>query len=148
MEAGLEHFDMGLVNYRQHPTNQNYIVYRFKDKLRAETFEQLLNESKIRFERSDPEPDEKELYLFAVEKKYFEKTQKLNFITESKHKRFLIPNNFFRYLFVLIMLGILTLSTLGYCESRKKLDEETKKIESAFIINRKTQRSFGSKRLF
>lgn len=128
MEAGLEHFDMGLVNYRQHPTNVNFIVYRFKDINRADTFEAKLKETNIWYERSDPEEDEKELYMFAVEKKFFKKTQKLNFETEAKHKKFLIPNGFLRSFFVLFFVGIIVLAAVGYCKSREILEEETQRI--------------------
>lgn len=131
MEAGLEHFDMGLVNYRQHPTNVNFIVYRFKDIKRADTFEEKVKAANIWYERSDPEEDEKELYLFAVEKKFFNKTQKLNFETEAKHKRFLIPNKVFRNFFVLFFVSIIVLATVGYCQSRKILKEATEQIETS-----------------
>jgi hypothetical protein len=135
MEAGLEHFDMGLVNYRQHPTNVNFMVYRFKDIERANTFEELLLKEGLWYERSNPVEDERQLYMFAVEKKHFQKTQKINFTTEAKHKQFLIANNATRYLFVFVMLGILSLATMGYCESRKKLKEASERIESVYNLN-------------
>ena len=128
MEAGLEHFDMGLVNYRQHPTNVNYIVYRFKDINRANTFEEKLSQANIWYERSDPEEDEKVLYMFAVEKKFFNKTQKLNFETEAKHEKFLIQNGYLRSFFVLFFSGIIVLASVGYCKSRKILEKETQRI--------------------
>jgi hypothetical protein len=134
MEAGLEHFDMGLVNYRQHPTNVNFMVYRFKDIDRANTFEELLKIEGLWYERADPMEDEPPIYLFAVEKKHFQKTQKINFTTEARHKKFLIANNPMRYLFVFVMLGILTLATLGYCESRKKLKEASERLESSYNL--------------
>lgn len=133
MEAGLEHFDMGLVNYRQHPNNVNYIIYRFRDENRAGTFEELLKQENLWYERSNPEEDEKVIYMFAVEKKHFKRTQKLNFLTESKHKKFLIPNGFFRNLFVLLMLSILTLAIVGYLNSRKKLQKANEQLETANI---------------
>lgn len=128
MEAGLEHFDMGLVNYRQHPTNVNYIVYRFKDIQRADTFENKLKEANLWYERSNPDEDEKVLYMFAVEKKHFNKTQKINFQTEGKHKKFIIPHGLFRNLFVFIVMAIITLASVGYCKSRQKLEEETRRV--------------------
>jgi hypothetical protein len=96
---------------------------------RANTFESLLALEKIPFERSNPEEDEKVLYMFAVEKKFFKKTQRLNFLTESKHKKFLISNNYLRYTFVLIMIGAVLIGTFGYCESRKHLKKEEERIE-------------------
>lgn len=140
MEAGLEHFDMGLVNYRQHPTNVNFIVYRFADLERANSFESLLKENKLWYERSNPEADEKQIYLIAVEKKHFSKTQKLNFITEAKHKKHIIPNRFFRNLFVLLMLAILIFASLGYCSSRRTLEEANKKLNVCIKISANLQR--------
>lgn len=140
MEAGLEHFDMGLVNYRQHPVNVNYMVYRFKDIERANTFEEQLRHVGLWYERSNPIEDERLIYMFAVEKKHFQKTQKINFITEAKHKKFLIANNPMRYLFIFIMIGVLSLATMGYCESRKKLNEAIERIESVAIISPNHQR--------
>ncbi|GEM_PF-229862 len=131
MEAGLEHFDMGLVNYRQHPTNVNFIVYRFKDIHRADTFEEKLKVANIWYERSNPEEDEKQLYMFAVEKKFFNKTQKLNFETEAKHKKFLIPHKVFRNFFVLFFMSLIVLAAVGYCQSRKVLQEATEQIETS-----------------
>lgn len=128
MEAGLEHFDMGLVNYRQHPTNVNYIVYRFKDVQRADTFENKLKEANLWYERSNPEEDEKPLYMFAVEKKHFNRTQKMNFETEAKHKKFIIPHGLFRNLFVFLVMAIITLASVGYCKSRQKLEEESRRV--------------------
>jgi hypothetical protein len=148
MEAGLEHFDMGLVNYRQHPTNVNYIVYRFKDIERADTFEENLRKEGLWFERSNPVEDEKQIYMFAVEKKHFQKSQRVNFSTEAKHKKFLIPNNALRYFFVLIMLSILMLASLGYCVSRKRLKEESEKIEKAVFYSPVHQLCMAKYRLF
>lgn len=135
MEAGLEHFDMGLVNYRQHPTNVNYIVYRFKDLKRANTFEVLLKENGLWYERSDPEEDEKAIVMFAVEKKHFKQTQKLNFLTEAKHKTFLIPHKGFRLIFVILMISILSLGVMGYCQSRKTLEEANEQIQSSQLFD-------------
>ena len=140
MEAGLEHFDMGLVNYRQHPTNVNYIDYRFKDLERANTFEEFLLKEGLWFERSNPVEDEKQIYMFAIEKKHFQKSQKVNFSTEAKHKKFLIPNSILRYFFVSMMLGVLLLATLGYSESRKRLKLESEKIEHGIEFSPKHQR--------
>ena len=143
MEAGLEHFDMALVNYRQHPTNINYMVYRFTDINRANTFESLLKENNRGYERADPEKDEKLVYMFAVEKKHFKKTQRLNFQTEGKHKTHLISNKPARNIFVLIMLSILCLGIIGYCKSRKVLEEATEQIKSSQVISTQLQRSLS-----
>jgi hypothetical protein len=122
MDSGLEHpFDLGMVNYHKHPTDSNYVVYRFRDINRANYFEKRLAEEKVWFERSNPEADEKEFYLIAIHKKNFNKVQRINFDTEAKHKRFLIKNNFLRYFFVLFMVSILVLASVGYCKQQQFL---------------------------
>jgi hypothetical protein len=123
MDSGLEHpFDLGMVNYHRHPTDQNYIVYRFKDIRRANYFEELLNTHSIWYERANPEEDEREFYLIAVQKKHFNKTQELNFQTEATFKKPLIKNGFMRYLFVLLMMSLIGLATVGYCARQKTLE--------------------------
>lgn len=130
MDSGLEHpFDLGLVNYHKHPSDANYVVYRFRDKKRADHFEQLLVKAKIWYERSNPEADEKEYYLIAVHKKNFSKTQKLNYETEGKFKKPLIKIGFLRYFFVLFMIALVALAALGYCRRNAYLEETTRQIE-------------------
>lgn len=124
MDSGLEHpFDLGMVNYHKHPTNSNYVVYRFKDIRRANHFEELLVKHTIWYERANPEEDEREFYLFAIEKKHFNKTQRLNYQTEARFKKPLIKNGFLRYVFVALMLGIIGLATAGYCSRQQELSK-------------------------
>ena len=130
--SGLEHpFDLGMVNYHKHPTDSNYVVYRFKDVNRANYFEKALEAQKIWFERSDPEGDEREFYLIAIHKKHFNRVQRLNFETEGKFKKPLIKNGFFRYFFVLFMIGLIVLASIGYCKNQAILEKATQEIENS-----------------
>lgn len=122
MEPGVEHFtDLGLVNYVQHPSNKEYIVFRFADIERAETFQKGLEDAKIWFERDEDKPRTVTFYMFGVHYRDFKKVQALNFSTEAKHRNHLIKHKGIRYVFLLLVLAICALAVLGYC-NRPTLD--------------------------
>lgn len=133
MDSGVEHLtDLGLVNYVQHPTNPDYIVFRFADITRAETFERRLIEQGIWFEKGEETPRTRTFYLYGIYKRDYNKVQQINFETEAAHRNFLIKNNFFRY-FILIFMGIVIgLAILGYCRKQHILEEKTKEIEQVY----------------
>lgn len=113
--------DLGLVNYVQHPSNPQYIVYRFVDPERAASFEKELEAQSIWFEKDIENKREKEYILFGVHNRDFKRTDKINFKVEGKHKKPLIPFKGFRYFVVLLGLGLLTLAIIGYCKQQEKL---------------------------
>lgn len=113
--------DLGLVNYVQHPTNNNYIVYRFADPQRAASFEKELIAANIWFEKDSEQKRQKEYILFGVHKNDFKTTDKINFKVEGMHKKPLIPFKGFRYFIVLLGLGLLALAIIGYCKQQEKL---------------------------
>lgn len=114
--------DLGLVNYVQHPSNPKYIVFRFADIGRADSFESELNSSKIWFEKSSDFKREKEYFLFGIHQNDFKKAEKINYIVEGKHKKPFIPFKGLRFIVMLISGVILTIAILGYCNSRKILN--------------------------
>ncbi len=106
---------LGLVNYRDHPTDRNYKVFNFNTLREAELFETYLTKNKIWFERDkDDTEDNDELYLFAVEQKNFERAQRGNFEVSAKVRKHIIPNAILRYGLVLFFFGILALAIIGY----------------------------------
>lgn len=113
--------DLGLVNYVQHPSNPEYIVYRFVDPERAASFEKELEDQSIWFEKDIENKREKEYILFGVHSRDFKRTDKINFKVEGKHKKPLIPFKGFRYFILILGLGLLTLATIGYCKQQEKL---------------------------
>ena len=122
MENPIDHtIDIGLVNYVKHPSNPNYIVYRFVDPKRAESFEQELNELNIWFEKSDEEKRGRTYLLFGIHKNDFKVTEKINYRVEAKHKKPFIPVKLIRYPIMIISAIMLTVAILGYCEQQKKL---------------------------
>jgi hypothetical protein len=113
--------DLGLVNYVQHPSNPEYIVYRFVDPERAASFEKELEDQSIWFEKDIENKREKEYILFGVHSRDFKRTDKINFKVEGKHKKPLIPFKGLRYFILILGLGLLTLATIGYCKQQEKL---------------------------
>mgnify|MGYP006077227355 FL=1 len=113
--------DLGLVNYVQHPSNPEYIVYRFVDPERATSFEKELKDQSIWFEKDIENKREKEYILFGVHSRDFKRTDKINFKVEGKHKKPLIPFKGFRYFILILGLGLLILAIIGYCKQKEKL---------------------------
>jgi hypothetical protein len=115
MDNPVDHpIDLGFVNYVQHPTDNNYVVFRFTDHPRATEFKTKLQQKNIWFEEGDGEMRTKKAYLFAVHKSDYKKTQAINYEVAAKYRKFIIPNTFMRYFVVVIGLGILSLAIAGY----------------------------------
>ncbi len=122
MENPIDHtIDLGLVNYVKHPSNPNYIVFRFVDPKRAESFELELTELNIWFEKGEEEKRGRTYLLFGIHKNDFKVTEKINYRVEAKHKKPFIPVKLIRYPIMIISAIMLTVAILGYCEQQKKL---------------------------
>lgn len=113
--------DLGFVNFVQHPTNSNYVVFRFGDQKRADDFEVELKATGIWYERDVEMKRTTEVVMFGIHKTDFKKVQNINFSVEGKHKKPLIPFKVLRYGVLIIGLGLLILATIGYCKAQDKL---------------------------
>ena len=129
MENPIEHLDLGLVNFTKHPSNPDYVVYRFTNEEKANSFRRELEEQKIAFEE-DTENKKQVFYtLFAVHKKFYKQTMRMNFKVEGKHKKPLIPFFTLRWFVLLFGLSILLLSILSYYKHMEHLNEKTEQIK-------------------
>ncbi len=126
--------DLGLVNYVQHPTNKNYIVYRFADKKRADSFENELKKNKIWFEKSITKKRTKDYFLFGVHKNDYNKTQKINYTVEAKHKKPFIPFKFLRWFLMTLSAIIMTIAILGHCKQQNKLKEVNNQLNQQQVL--------------
>lgn len=108
---------LGLVNYRQHPTNKQYRVYSFDVATHAELFEQGLTAKNIWFERDTEDYKDTTLHLFAVREKDFELVQQVNFDVSAKTRKHIIPNLVLRYLLLAFVLGAIGFALFGYLKS-------------------------------
>jgi len=129
MENPIEHLDLGLVNFTKHPTNPDYVVYRFTDLDKANSFRGELNENKIKFEEDTQYKKQVSYTLFAVHKKFYKQTMRINFKVEGKHKKPLIPFFTLRWFVLLFGLGILLLSILSYYKHMDHLNEQTEQVK-------------------
>lgn len=122
--------DLGLINYVKHPSNPDYIVYRFADKNRADSFEELLTNNKVWYERSSQERRQKTFHLFGIHKRDFNKTTQFNFEVEGQHKKPIIPFRMLRWLLLIFSAIVMTLAIMGYCESRNELERVNETLSS------------------
>lgn len=137
MDNGIEHIvDLGLVNYTKHPTNPNFVVFRFKNSQKSVSFENELKNLNISFEKATEERNGSIYYLFALHKSDFKKAQKINYAVEANHRNFIISNKFLRWLLILFFLGITTLAIVGYFSSPEVLQREFLKKEYIDSVRR------------
>ena len=129
MENPIEHLDLGLVNFTKHPNDPNYIVYRFTDLNKANSFREELILNNISFEQDTEKKKQVTYTLFALKKKHYKKTMEINFKVEGAHKKPLIPFRLLRWTVLLFGLGILLLSILSYCKHMTYLNEQTEKLK-------------------
>ena len=129
MENPIEHLDLGFVNFTKHPDDPNYIVYRFTDIERANSFREELIKNNITFEEDTEGKKHVTYTLFALKKKYYKKTMQINFKVEGEHKKPFIPFRMLRWIVLLFGLGILLLSILSYYKNMIYLKEQTEKVK-------------------
>src|SRR5690554_3281972 len=107
-------FDLGLVNFVKHPSDPNYIVFRFADLQRAKDFEAALKAQKIWYEKGEEARPARTYYMFGVRNRDYDKVQRINYEVEAKNRNFIISNNFFRWALLLIIVGMVILALFGY----------------------------------
>jgi len=141
MDNPVDHpFDLGLVNYARHPENNEYVVYRFADEFRANSFETALKDKGIPYETDTHEKKQLTYYLFGVHKNYYKQTEKINYQVEGQHRKPFIPFAGFRWFLILGSGLVLTLASIGYCKAQNKLkliDEKGTSINSVEKVENK-----------
>ncbi len=128
MDNPVDHpIDLGLVNYARHPENNEYIVYRFADENRANSFEEALKEKNIPYENDTHEKKQVTYHLFGVHKNHYKVTEKINYQVESQHRKPFIPYAGFRWFLMLLSGVVMSLAILGYCKAQEKLSSYDEK---------------------
>ncbi len=122
---------LGLVNYKDHPNNNRFIIFSLISKEEAEYFEELLVKEQIEFEKDIEElnslasiyftliPQSKldkkgNMYLFAINKKYREKVHRINYKVHGKFRDYSIKNSFIRNGLILFFLVLVGFAVFGY----------------------------------
>lgn len=110
----------GLVNYRRHPENPNYIVFGFNSEAEALVFEAELNRYKTRFEKDV----EGNVYLYAIAESSMDEANKANAAVTIAFKDPLVKNKLLRYS-LLILIGILlVIGIVGYVKNPQKVQNQ------------------------
>lgn len=129
MDSKVENIiDLGLVNYVRHPSNPNYIVFRFADKKRADDFEKSLSEKKIWFERAEENTRNKTYILFGIHNRDYSAVERINYQVEGRNRNFIIGNKLMRWTLVVFTLGVIVLASVGYC-TRPDLADRLEEIQ-------------------
>lgn len=123
---------LGLVNYKDHPTDNRYKVFNFNTVEEANMFEQQLISANVWFEKDqevmedtatikftlDPEGEKfQNTFLFAVEQRNFNKAQQANYRVSAAFRKPLVKNKIARYLLVIFFLSVLSFALIGYFKS-------------------------------
>lgn len=103
---------MIFVNINEHPTNNNKKVFFYKDIERAHYFENLLRESKVKFEKQIDEEGDQTAY-FGINKSDFEQVKRLNYLTIGKFRQPFIPDKVLRIFVIIISITVLSLAFIG-----------------------------------
>ena len=114
---------LGLINYRRHPENKNYIVFGFNTVEEAEIFERELNRTKTWFEKDTERVDDGIVYLFAITESTLDEATRANGVVKSHTRDPLFKNIFVRFALILFLLGILTLGIIGYVKNPNKVNQ-------------------------
>jgi hypothetical protein len=110
----------GLVNYRRHPENPNYIVFGFNSEAEALVFETELNKYKTRFEKDI----EGNVYLYAIAESSMDEANKANAAVTRAFKDPLVKNKILRYSLLLLIALLLAIGIVGYVKNPQKVQKE------------------------
>lgn len=110
---------LGLVNYKDHPTDKRYKVFNFYREEEAEMFEKMLKEKNVWFEKdvTDLEKKAETVYLFGVAQTDFLKAQNANFMVSATYRKPFIGNKIARWSLVLFFLAVVTFAIVGYVKN-------------------------------
>jgi hypothetical protein len=111
----------GLVNYREHPTEKNYMVFNFNSQPEAEMFGNILKREVIWFEMAEEDTGIGKTFLFAVKSADMDRAQRANFEVTGKFKKPMIRNAVLRYGLIIFFLGILAIGIVGYVKNDGKM---------------------------
>ncbi len=110
--------NMGLVNYKDHPTNEMYKILNFNSAEESEMFETLLKEKSLWYEKDTEAYNGSTIYLFAVRNRDFDKVQRINFEVTAKFRSPMIKSKIGQYALVGFFLAIIVIALIGYFKSQ------------------------------
>ena len=109
--------NLNLVNYKDHPADENYKILNFNSIEESDLFESLVKEQELWYEKDTEMHDGAPLYLFAVRNRDFDKVQRINFEVNAKFRKPMIRSTIGKYMLVGFLFFIITLALIGYFKS-------------------------------
>lgn len=104
---------MSLVNHQIHPTREGYMVFHFKNSLQAQTFQDLLAERSLFYERFDEDRGSEQIQWFGVREQDFDEIEVLNYKVKGLHRKPMIKDKMIRYVIVGLGLLIILIAIIG-----------------------------------
>ena len=120
---------LGLVNFKDHPSDNRYKIFNFNTKAEADYFEDLLTKDNIEFEKDEQALDslstlhftvrhevEKKgiMYLYAVGQRDLKTVHNMNYMVSAKFRHNMIKSPILRYGLVLFFIAVLGFAIVGY----------------------------------
>lgn len=104
-----------LTNYGEHPSEPDWLVFRFKASEQADEFVQLLQAEELRFEqdRSDGPP-----FLVAVRSRHRTAAVRLNYIVLGRYRKPFMADSIFRWSVIGVVAALILIAFLGWISSR------------------------------
>ncbi|MFZ6050987.1 hypothetical protein [Halocola ammonii] len=109
---------MNITNYKDHPGDNRYVVYRFLMEEHADHFQTLLEERDVIFERHFDEDDDPPKILFGISKRFNKEAVHCNYLTHARYRKPMITNKFFKYTLLIFTLSVIILAFIGYFLSK------------------------------
>lgn len=101
-----------ITNNFEHPTRPGYFVFRFREKVRADYFEELLKKEGVWFEKSE-EDDESPLILYGIKLNDYKKATKANYMVSAKYRKKTISSIYLRIIIYAVAVTIISLAIIG-----------------------------------
>ncbi|MBK6342609.1 MAG: hypothetical protein IPF41_08485 [Flavobacteriales bacterium] len=99
-----------LTNYAEHPTEDQWLVFRFPSEAQALEFENALRSEGLRHER---DPDGGPPFLVAARRSDREKAVRLNYLVLGRHREPFIANKALRWGLIGLLALLLALIIIG-----------------------------------
>jgi len=103
-----------LTNYKTHPTQEQFIVFFFKEKEWADFFQGLCDKEGLKYERDEDESDGETLHLFGINKNRIKLAKRINNLTYAEKRKGFIPVPWFKYFLLLLVGGAAALGLYSY----------------------------------
>ena len=104
---------MNFSNYFEHPSDNRYMVYRYRDPEHADHFEARLEGESVPYERHEEAENGVMFIYFGVSKDYLKAANQANHLTLGQFRDKFIPNKAFCWAVVIVGVAIIGFAILS-----------------------------------